>query len=149
MFLIHIIPTKHAEQEEIDTKWLGKKLAIWRESWRVGKNIIIANKSIKETENLIFFFQCKIEFYFAHEHHNRYFHEWKILLVVFIRWNKIRSYIEKLKYPLFSYMLSAEKQRFLNKINHENNKSDINTSDDISLFLFSPYKKTEFSSILG
>ena len=54
MFLPHIRPTKHAEQDEIDAKWLGKKLAFWRESWRVGKNIIIANKSIKETENLSF-----------------------------------------------------------------------------------------------
>ena len=34
---------------------VGKKLAFWRESWLVDKNIIIANKSIKETENLIFF----------------------------------------------------------------------------------------------
>ena len=24
MFLLHIIPTKHAEQDEIDAKWLGK-----------------------------------------------------------------------------------------------------------------------------
>ena len=54
IFLPHIIPNKHAEQDEIDAKWLGKKLAFWRESWRAGKNIIIANKSIKETENLIF-----------------------------------------------------------------------------------------------
>ena len=54
MFLPHILPIKHAGQEEIDAKWLGKKLAFWRGSWRVGKNIIIANKSIKETENLIF-----------------------------------------------------------------------------------------------
>ena len=54
MFLSRIRPTKHAEQDEIDAKWLGKKLAFWRLSWRVGKNIIIANKSIKETENLSF-----------------------------------------------------------------------------------------------
>ena len=104
MFLPHIIPTKHDEQDEIDAKWLGKKKVFWRESWRVGQNIIIANKSIKETENLIF--SQNIEFYFTHEHYNRYFHLWlppllKILLVVFIRWNKIQSYTEKLKYPLF------------------------------------------------
>ena len=30
------------------------------------------NKSIKETENLIFL-QCKIEFYFTNEHQNLYF----------------------------------------------------------------------------
>ena len=54
MFLPHNRPTKHAEQDEIDAKWLEKKLAFWHESWRVGKNIIIANKSIKETENLSF-----------------------------------------------------------------------------------------------
>ena len=40
MFLLHIIPTKHAEQDEIDAKWLGKKL----DFWRVGINVIIANK---------------------------------------------------------------------------------------------------------
>ena len=86
MFLPHIRPIKHTEQDEIDAKWLGKELAFWRESWRVGKNIIIANKSINETENLSFsvsdwilfhrmnttigiftrgFFQCKFEFYFT------------------------------------------------------------------------------------
>ena len=47
---------KHAEQDQIDAKWLrGKKLVFWRESWRVGRRLIIVNKSIKETENLIFF----------------------------------------------------------------------------------------------
>ena len=69
------------------------------ESRRVGRSLIIANKSIKETENLIFF-QCKIELYFIHEHQNLYFHSWlpplvKILLLVSIRWNKIRSHTEK------------------------------------------------------
>ena len=63
MFLPHIRPTKHAEHDEIDAKWLGKKLAFWRESWRVGKNIIIANKIVKETE--IWVYQCQIEFYFT------------------------------------------------------------------------------------
>ena len=43
MFISHIRPTEHAEQDEIDAKWLGKKLAFWRKSWRAGKNIIIAN----------------------------------------------------------------------------------------------------------
>ena len=71
------------------------------ESRRVGRSLIIANKSIKETENLIFF-QCKIEFYFIHEHQNLYFHSWlpplvKILLLVSIRWNTIRSHTEKKK----------------------------------------------------
>ena len=48
MFLLHIRSTKHAEQDYIDTKWLGEKLAFWRESWQFGKNIIIANNSIKK-----------------------------------------------------------------------------------------------------
>ena len=30
MFLSHIIPTKHAEQDEIDAKWLGKKVCFLR-----------------------------------------------------------------------------------------------------------------------
>ena len=46
-FLSHIRPNKHAEQDEIDAKWLGKKLAFWRESWRVDKNIIIAKKLLQ------------------------------------------------------------------------------------------------------
>ena len=54
MFLPHIRLTKHAEQDEIDAEWLGKKLWFWRESWHVGKNVIIANKSRKETEKLSF-----------------------------------------------------------------------------------------------
>ena len=88
----------------IDAKWLGKKLVFWRESRRVDKSLIIVCKSIKEIENLIF--QCKMEFYFTREHQNLYFHSWlpplvKTLYFVFIRWNKIPSYTEKIKYPLF------------------------------------------------
>ena len=52
-----------------------RKFKFSDESRRVGRSLIIANKSIKETENLIFF-QCKIEFYFIHEHQNLYFHSW-------------------------------------------------------------------------
>ena len=50
MFVPHIRPTKHAEQDEIDAERLGKKLAFWRKNWCAGKNIIIANKSIKKTQ---------------------------------------------------------------------------------------------------
>ena len=53
-FLPNIMPYKHTEQDQIDTKWLRKKFVFWRESWRVGRSLIIVNKSIKETENLIF-----------------------------------------------------------------------------------------------
>ena len=53
-----------------------RKVKFSDESGRVGRSLIIANKSIKETENLLFFFQCKIEFYFIHEHKNLYFHSW-------------------------------------------------------------------------
>ena len=47
----------------------------------------------------------------------------------------------------FSYTLSDELQRFLNEINSETKESDIITCDDvmISLLLFSPFVKTEFS----
>ena len=48
------MPPKHAEQDRIDAKWLGKKLVFWRESRRIGKSLIIVNKSIKETEHLIY-----------------------------------------------------------------------------------------------
>ena len=54
MFLSNIMPPKHAEQDQIDAKLLGIKLVSWRESRRVGRSLIIVNKSIKETENLIF-----------------------------------------------------------------------------------------------
>ena len=49
------MPPKHTEHDQIDAKWLGKKLVFWRESRRVGRSLIIVNKSIKETENLHFF----------------------------------------------------------------------------------------------
>ena len=49
------MPPKHTEQDQIDAKWLGKKLVFWRASRRVGRSLIIVNKSIKETENLDFF----------------------------------------------------------------------------------------------
>ena len=63
MFLSNIMLPKHAEQDQIDEKWLGKKSVFRHESKRVGRRLIIVNKSIKETENLIS--QCKIEFYFT------------------------------------------------------------------------------------
>ena len=104
-FLPNIMPPKYAEQAQIDAKWLGKKLFFWRVSQRVGRSLMIVNKSMKEIENLNFSV-CKIEFYFTHEHQNLYFHSWlpplvKTLHLIFIRWNKIRSYTEKIKYPLF------------------------------------------------
>ena len=71
-----------------------KKLVFWRESRRVGRSLIIVNKSVKETENLMFSVSDQI-----------LFHSWtpklvfsllvKILHLVFIQWNKIRSYAEK------------------------------------------------------
>ena len=54
MFLLHIMPPKHVDQDQIDAKWLGKKLVFLRKSQRVGRSRIIVNKSIKETENFIF-----------------------------------------------------------------------------------------------
>ena len=61
------------------------------------------------SENLIFF-QCKIEFYFTHEHQNLYLHSWlpplvKILLLVSIRWNQIRSHTEKNKTNILYLLL--------------------------------------------
>ena len=43
------------EEDQIDAKWLGKKLISWRKCGRVGRSLTIMNKSIKETEHLIFF----------------------------------------------------------------------------------------------
>ena len=54
-FLSNIMSPKHAEQDQIDAKCLGKKLVFWHESQREGRSLVIVNKSIKETENLIFF----------------------------------------------------------------------------------------------
>ena len=53
----------------------SKKLVSWRESGRVRRNLIIVNKS-KKKQKFWFFFQCKIEFYFTHEHQNPDFHSW-------------------------------------------------------------------------
>ena len=68
-------PTKHAKQDQIHAKWL-EKFVFWRESRRASRSLIIINKSIKKKQK-IWFFQCKIEFYFTHEHQNLYFHSWK------------------------------------------------------------------------
>ena len=98
------------------------------ESRRVDGSLIIANKSIKETENLIFF-QCKIKLYFIHEHQNLYFHSWlpplvKILLLVSIRWNKIRSHTEKKnnnnKYPLSAITVFQYFKYINNKLKDRN-----------------------------
>ena len=53
VFSPSIIPLKHAEQDQIDAKWLENTFR--RQSRRVGRCLIIVNKSIKEKENLIFF----------------------------------------------------------------------------------------------
>ena len=75
VFLSNIMPPTHTDQDQIDTRWLGKRLVFWRASRRVDRSLIIVNKSIKETKKY-YFFQCKIEFYFTHEHLNLYFY-WK------------------------------------------------------------------------
>ena len=98
-FLLNIMRPKHVEQDQIDAKLLGKKLVFWRECRRVGRSLIIVNKSIKETNKKIFF-QCKIKFYFTNKHQNFYFHSW---LPPIVNWKysfwcpfgKIRSYTEK------------------------------------------------------
>ena len=60
------------------------------------------------------FSQCKSKYIFTHEHKKMYFYSWlpplvKILLLVFIRLNRIRSYIEKkIKYPLFHQKLTSQ-----------------------------------------
>ena len=58
-FLSHIMPPKQVEQawDQIDAKWIGKKLVFWRKSQRVCRSLIIVNKSIKEPKNkkMIFF----------------------------------------------------------------------------------------------
>ena len=51
------MPPKHAEQDQIDAKWPGKKKKKKKknsESRRVGRSVIIVNMSIKETENCLF-----------------------------------------------------------------------------------------------
>ena len=55
MFSPNTIPPKHAEQDQIDAKWLEKKFIFCRESRRADTSLLFVNKSIKETVNLIFF----------------------------------------------------------------------------------------------
>ena len=99
-FLSNIMPPKHAEQDQIDTKWLENKLVFWRESRRVDWSVIIVIKRNRKFD----FFQCKIEFYCTHEHQNLYFHS---LLLVFIRWNKIWSYTEKKTNILYKFAFTS------------------------------------------
>ena len=47
---------EHVEQDQTDTKWPGKELISQCKCRRVGRSLIIVNKKITETENLIFFF---------------------------------------------------------------------------------------------
>ena len=63
------------------------------------------NKSIKETEHLIFFFSVRSNFISLINTKTCIFtrgyrHSWKYCFLVFIRWNKNRSYT-CIKYPLF------------------------------------------------
>ena len=56
MFSIRYYVPKNAEQDQIDVKRLGKNLISQCKCRRVGSSLIIVNKSIKETENLLLFF---------------------------------------------------------------------------------------------
>ena len=76
----------------------------------------------------------KVNFCFTYEHQNLYFHSWlpplvKILILVSIRWNKIRSYTETPPTNIL-YLI---------------------TCDDITFVVFTVWKKKkpEFSSIVG
>ena len=48
VFLPDIVPPKHAEQDQIDAKWLEKKIDFQRDSRRIGRSLTIVNKNIKE-----------------------------------------------------------------------------------------------------
>ena len=49
-----LLPQYYApEKDQMDVKWLEKKIIFRRQCQRVGRSKIIVNKSIKETENLI------------------------------------------------------------------------------------------------
>ena len=61
LFNQYYVP-EHAEQEQTDAKRLEKKLISRHKCQRVGKSLIIVNKSIKETENFIFFFSVGSNF---------------------------------------------------------------------------------------
>ena len=79
-FFINYYVPEHAEQDQIDAKWLRKKLISQRKHQIVGRSLIIMNKSIFETENFIFSVQDW--FYFIHEHETCIFtlgfrHLWK------------------------------------------------------------------------
>ena len=69
VFSPSIIPPQHAEQDQIDAKWLEKRLF---SDVRVLYNIV-NNLSIKETE-----------FFFTHEHQNLYFHWWLPQLMIIL-----------------------------------------------------------------
>ena len=111
-----IIPSKYAGSIKFDVKRLQKTLFPCRDCWRIGINLIVA--MLKHKRNRKFDFQYKINF----------FHSWtpkvmfslvapplvKILLLEFIRWNKNRSYTEKVKYPLF--IPSSEFNAYLKQI---------------------------------
>ena len=98
-----IIPSKHAGSIKFDVKRLENKLFLCCDYWRIGINLIIAILKHKRNRKFDFFSVGSILF----------FNSWtlkvifslvapplvKILLLVFIRWNKNRSYTEKVKYP--------------------------------------------------
>ena len=54
-FTPNIIPPKHAEQDQIDAKWLEKNVCFlsWGSSRKADRSLLIVNKRLKETENLI------------------------------------------------------------------------------------------------
>ena len=103
VFTTSIIPSKHAGSIKFDVKRLEKKLFLCHDCWRIGLNLIIAILKHKRNRKFDFFSVRSI-----------LFHSWtpkvifslvapplvKILLLVFIRWNKNRSYTVKVKYPL-------------------------------------------------
>ena len=55
MFCTQYYVPEHAEQDQIDANRLGQDIFSRRKCQRVGRNLINVDKSIPETENLIFF----------------------------------------------------------------------------------------------
>ena len=86
--------TRNGQEQRLHSPWLVH--AVWKAKF-------LPFRSIKETEKNDSF-PYKIKFYFTHEHQKWYSPLVKIPLLVFIRWNKIRSYTEKIKYLLYLLM---------------------------------------------
>ena len=120
-FTTSIIPSKYVGSIKFDVKRIEKKLFSFRVCRRIGINLIIAILRHKRNRKFDYFSVRSVFISLMNTESNIISLVApplvKILLLVFIRWNKNRFYTKKVKYPVFHTIhVSKKKCSWVNNI---------------------------------